>query len=88
MLSQEEAAALEIYGHWPTCKAHRHLSRTKAEALLLQELVRFVGGRDTVITSPVTMMTECTNNTYEWRNKPCGGKQGIVVKQLVRTCVH
>lgn len=85
MLSQAEAARLEHYGIWPACKAHRHLPRNKARMLLQADMVRFVGGADTCVTSPTTMMTACTNNTYEWRNKPSGGPLGTVVKQLVRT---
>lgn len=56
--------------------------------LLQGEMVRFVGGADTCVPHPTTMMTACTNNTYEWRNRPSGGPLGYVVKQLVRTAVR
>jgi hypothetical protein len=88
MLSQAEAARLEHYGIWPACKQHRHLKKREAMMLLNADVVRFVGGADTCVPHPTTMMTACTNNTYEWRNRPSGHKLGFVVKQLVRTAVR
>jgi hypothetical protein len=47
-LSFEETGRLEHYGIWPSCKAHLHVSKTKAlEMVAKAETHRFVGGPDT-----------------------------------------
>jgi hypothetical protein len=64
VLSLEEAGRLEHWGRWPTCKAHRHISRSAAAEGLSAGLLRFVGGPDTKITSPVSMVVEI--RVREW----------------------
>jgi len=58
VLSPEEAGRLEHYGVWPACKAHRHIKRR--EALLGAESgeYRYLGGEDTKIQGPVSMVVK------------------------------
>jgi hypothetical protein len=64
VLSAEEAARFENYGIWPTCKAHRHMKRSKALAAIHADTHRFVGGPNTKVLTPVSMVAEL-NHTFE-----------------------
>ena len=57
VLSLEEAGRLEHWGRWPTCKAHIHISKNKARRGVEAGEYRWVGGEETHVKSPVTMVT-------------------------------
>ena len=83
VLSAEETGKFEFYGVWPTCKHHKHITRKDAATLIDADTHRYVGGADTAIATPVSMITECNNNHYVWRNRSSGGPLGVVTKQFV-----
>lgn len=84
LLSPEEAARLEHFGIWPRCKSHKHLKKSEADELINADTHRYVGGSDTRVRTPVTMIVACITNERVWRNRPSGGPLGYVVKQYVR----
>jgi hypothetical protein len=84
MLNQTETARLENYGIWPSCKRHYHISRREALKMLEADTHRLVGGLNTKVPTYTTMIVPCITNDRVWRNVPCGGPQGYVVKQYVK----
>ena len=84
MLSPSEAGRLEHYGLWPACKSHRHIKRREADQLIQESTHRYVGGEDTEVKTPVSMIVACSTNGRVWRNTPSGGPLGMVVKQYVK----
>lgn len=81
-LTAEEAARLEHYALWPSCKMHKHISTTEAQSLIEADLYRFVGGRDTKV-GETSMIVPCSTNERTWANRPSGHPLGFVVKQYV-----
>ena len=67
VLSLEEAGRLEHWGHWPTCKAHLHISKNKARIGAEAGEYRFLGGEGTAIAAagPVTMVVP--TKVREWK---------------------
>lgn len=57
MLSATEAGRLEHWGIWPSCKKHRHVKQRVALAGAQAGLYRFLGGEDTEVKTPVSMVT-------------------------------
>ena len=66
MLSEAEAGRLENWGLWPCCKAHHHVKKNKAAAMVASDTHRYVGGKDTAVDSPTTMIVEL-NNSRPWK---------------------
>ena len=56
VLSVEEAGRLEHWGVWPTCKNHIHIKKREAAEMINAETHRFVGGADTRVLTPVSMI--------------------------------
>ena len=58
MLSVEEAARLEVYSEWPNCqdRSHHHVKRREALKMIAEETHRLVGGADTKMPHPVSMI--------------------------------
>ena len=56
VLSVEETARLEVFGSWPICKEHRHIKQQDAMQLVNEETHRLVGGVNTKVQLPVTMI--------------------------------
>ena len=83
VLSRQETGQIENYGIWPKCKHHKHVKLKKAATLVATDMYRSVGGEHTAVKTPVSMITECTNNTYVWANRPSGGPLGVVTKQFI-----
>jgi len=57
VLSAEEAGRLEHYGVWPQCKAHIHIKKREALDGAKAGTMRFLGGLDTAVKFPVSMIT-------------------------------
>lgn len=49
VMSLEETARLEHYGIWPSCTAHEHVGKAKAQQMVEADTHRVVGGADTVV---------------------------------------
>ena len=65
VLSAEEAGCLENYGQWPKCKHHRHIKKREAIAGVQAGEYRFVGGEDTKVNGPVSMVTAVRVTMWE-----------------------
>lgn len=75
VLSLEEAGRLEHYGIWPTCKAHRHMTRNQAmTAVAVSETHRFVGGPDTRIAFASAIVE--VNTVRMWEPTACHDTSG------------
>jgi hypothetical protein len=81
LLSHSEAARLENWNIWPICKAHRHISRAKAEVLVQENDARWIGGAHTKVQGPVTMIVPTFLQGRTW--KPVGPRLGVRVWQFV-----
>jgi hypothetical protein len=80
VLSLEEAARLENYGIWPTCKAHLHVRRKKAQEAIEAETHRFVGGPDTKVGFVSAIVaTDCTR---VWSPVRCHDESGKAIMGL------
>lgn len=80
MLSLEEAARLENYGIWPSCKAHYHMKKSKALAAVEAETHRFVGGPDTKIEFASAIVE--VNTTRVWSPVKCHNEDGSLIMGL------
>ena len=77
VLSLAEAGRLEHYGRWPLCKDHKHIKKADALRLVAEyESHRFIGGPDTQIKTPVTMIV-AVNTTRLWQPVPTAGLMGF-----------
>ncbi len=83
MLSAEEAGRLEHYGILPTCESHLHFSGKEAAQLTRTGAVRWVGGKDTCVQSPVSMVTLV--RVKQWQPVPTAGLLGLRVWGLARS---
>lgn len=79
VLSLEEAGRYEFYGIFPPCKAHRHISRTEAETLLLADTHRTVGSGKSLLSA----IAPCVTNDNYWQPRPSGHPMGPKVWQYV-----
>jgi hypothetical protein len=78
VLSLEEAGRLEHYGVWPSCKAHHHISGTKAlDFVTKDETHRFVGGPDTKIEFASAIVS--VNTTRIWCPVACHHESGKAI---------
>lgn len=80
ILSPEETGRLEHYGIWPTCKAHLHMSKTKAIEAVASETHRFVGGPDTKVGFASAVVE--TNTTRIWSPVQCHDATGKAVRGM------
>ena len=78
LLSREEAARLEIYSIWPTCKSHRHCTRREALDGVATDELRWVGGSDTKVAGPVSMVVP-VSQVNGWQPVPCHDEHGRLV---------
>lgn len=83
VLSVEDTARLENFGHWPRCQSHKHVTIAEANQMVRDDSHRWVGGTDTMVATPVTMITPTYLEGRTWKNKPVGGPQGMKVRQFV-----
>jgi len=81
VLSVEEAARLEVYSAWPRCCDHSHIKRKDALGLVADETHRLVGGQDTKIQFPVTMIVPVALGR-EWKPVPCRNHDGSMILGL------
>ena len=81
LLSHAEAARLEHWNLWPSCRNHRHVKRAEADQLVLADDARWVGGRDTRVQGPVTMIVPTYLEGRTWR--PKAPPLGLKVWQFV-----
>lgn len=84
LLSVEEAARFEHQGVWPACKAHRHMKRSKALALITSEEARYVGGSDTKLGCETSMIVPVRQGAL-WQPVPTAGLMGFRTWGLPRT---
>lgn len=78
VLSLEEAGRLENWGIWPTCKAHHHMSKSRAvEAVSKAETHRFVGGPDTKVGFASAIVE--VNTTRIWSPVQCHHESGKAI---------
>ena len=75
VLSVEEASRLENYAIWPACKSHRHIKKREAVEMITAETHRFVGGLDTRILTPVSMIVPVALGRA-WQPVPCCNVDG------------
>ena len=75
LLSQNEAARLEHWGIWPHCKSHHHIKKNAALAMIQADTHRFVGGSDTRVTSPVSMIV-ALGEPMMWQPVPACNADG------------
>jgi hypothetical protein len=76
VLSQSEAARLENWGIWPCCKkSHYHIKKSKALAMVKADTHRFVGGADTRIKTPVSMIV-ALGEPVMWQPVACRNTDG------------
>jgi hypothetical protein len=83
VLSAGEAGRLEHWGIWPQCKAHKHIKKREALAGAEAGLYRYLGGPDTEIKSPVSMVTAVSVSM--WQPVPTAGLIGFRTWGLART---
>ena len=76
VLSQREAARLEHFGIWPECKYHLHTKKNKALAMVEADSHRFIGGPDTQVKSPVSMIVPL-GEPITWVPVPCHNFDGL-----------
>ena len=75
VLSQSEAARLEHWGIWPSCKSHHHIKKNTALAMVEDDSHRFVGGPDTRVTTPVSMIVKLGEPVI-WQPVACRNADG------------
>ena len=75
LLSSSEAARLENWGIWPTCKSHHHVKKREALAMVEADSHRFVGGADTRVKTPVTMIVPLSEPVI-WQPVACRNTDG------------
>jgi hypothetical protein len=56
VLSLSEAGQLEHWGQWPRCVHHHHVKKREALAMIQADTHRLVGGEDTLVEHPVSMI--------------------------------
>jgi hypothetical protein len=83
VLSAEEAGRLEHWGIWPQCKAHKHIKKRDALAGAEAGLLRYLGGPDTEVKNPVSMVT--ATRVSIWQPVATSGLQGFRTWGLART---
>ena len=76
VLSVEEAARLEVYSSWPICREHYHVKKRVALEMLTAETHRLVGGADTKVLHPVSMLVPVSLGR-QWRPVPTCQLQGF-----------
>ena len=81
VLSQREAARLEHFGIWPECKYHLHVKKTEALAMVEADSHRFIGGPDTQIKTPVTMIVKLGEPVI-WQPVACRNDDGSALMGL------
>jgi len=83
VLSATEAGRLEHWNIWPKCKNHWHVKRREALAMIADDTHRFVGGEDTAVAHPVSMIVPTVCGRM-WSPQSSCGLQGFKVWGLRR----
>lgn len=78
VLSLEEAGLLEQYCEWPKCRNHIHIKKREAADLVAADTHRFVGGADTLVKTPVSMIVP-VGEPLMWIPVPCHAADGTML---------
>lgn len=84
VLSFSEAGQLEHWGQWPKCAHHSHVKRREALKMIISDTHRLVGGKDTHVKTPVTMVVPLISQGM-WSPQPTSQLAGFRVWGLPRT---
>ena len=76
----EEAARLEVYSEWPKCNdgSHYHIKRREALRMVDEETHRLVGGVNTKVLHPVSMIVPVVVGRI-WQPVPSARLRGFRV---------
>lgn len=78
VLHVDEAARLEVYSEWPKCREHFHVPRREALQMITDETHRLVGGVDTKVAHPVSMIVPVAIRNA-WQPVPTSKLMGMRV---------